>query len=114
MPKGRTPKSELYKGHIRAAENIIADRLPQYLDNLHELAGGVWVEETDKDGKRKIYKEKPCRQSNEYLVNRIMGKPTEAIEVSGPEGDGLKVIVEYEGSSPSDDSASPGPVESPE
>lgn len=88
---GRPRKTELYKGHIRAAEDQIADRLPQLIDNLFRLADGHWVEETDKDGGRRVYSTSPDRASNEYLINRIMGKPTETREISGPDGEAIPV-----------------------
>jgi hypothetical protein len=74
---GRPPKSDLYGGHIRKAENFLADHLPEYIDNLHRLAFGVWYEETTKDGPRRVYQAPPDFQTNVYLINRIMGKPTD-------------------------------------
>jgi hypothetical protein len=80
--RGRPRKEELYKGHIRAAENKIADRLDELLDNLFVLAAGYWFEEITPTGKRNIYREHPDRASNEYLLNRIMGKPGESITLT--------------------------------
>jgi hypothetical protein len=71
---GRPRKADLYKGRIRAAEDIIADRLPDLIQNLLSLACGVWIEEEDEDGVKRVYQRPPCRQSNEYLINRVMGK----------------------------------------
>jgi hypothetical protein len=84
---GRPRKEDLYGGHIRAAENKIADRLPDLVDNLLTLACGYWYEETTPQGKRTVYTEKPDRASNEYLLNRIMGKPVEAITLKTDESD---------------------------
>ncbi len=89
---GRPRKAELYGQHIRAAEDKIADGLPEYVDNLVRLARGVWMEETTKDGKRRVYQEPPDRASNEYLINRIMGKPTEIQEISGPDGGPVRYV----------------------
>jgi hypothetical protein len=74
---GRPRNEVLYAGKIRGAENWIADRLDRYLENLDKLACGVWFEETTKDGIRRVYRTLPDLQSNEYLINRIMGKPTD-------------------------------------
>lgn len=46
-----------------------------------ELANGVTVSETDQRGEQIIYTRAPDRQAAEYLLNRIMGKPTERSEV---------------------------------
>jgi len=86
---GRPRKENLYGGHIRAAEDKVADRLPALIDNLLALADGVWTEETTRDGVRRVYREIPDRASNEYLINRIMGKPVESQEISGPDGESI-------------------------
>lgn len=78
--RGRPRKSEKYGGHILAAEDIIADRLPSLIENMFALADGVTVQEATPDGGVRVYTRPPCRQSNEYLLNRIMGKPTERLE----------------------------------
>lgn len=92
---GRPRKDDIYKGHIRAAEDKVADRLSELFDNLFSLAGGIWMEETTNEGGRRVYSRAPCRQSNEYLINRIMGKPKETQEISGPDGSAVKILVEY-------------------
>ena len=86
---GRPRKLDLYAGRIRSAEDQVADRLPQLISNLFQLADGIWVEEKDGDGERRVYSRPPDRQANEYLINRILGKPTEAVELSGPDGEQL-------------------------
>jgi len=48
----------------------IADHLPELIDNMLRLASG----------------DPPDRAANEYLLNRIMGKPIERQEHSGPNG----------------------------
>lgn len=89
--RGRPRKSEKYGGHIVAAQDIIADRLPSLLDNMFELAYGVTVQEATPDGGSRIYTRPPCRQSNEYLINRILGKPTEHVEHTGEDGSAIEV-----------------------
>jgi len=85
-PKGRPKKSEKHAGAVAKAEKQIADRLPMLIGKMLELAEGVTVQEIDKEGNETIYTRPPDRQAAEYLINRIMGKPTERQEVSGPEG----------------------------
>ncbi len=77
---GRKSKQDKHKLAINRAEKQIKDRLPDLIDNLFELAEGVEVQEVDKDGKTRIYSRPPDRQANEYLINRIMGKPVERTE----------------------------------
>lgn len=96
---GRKPKAEKYQTAIARAEKRIADRLPEIIDNLLALAGGVTVQEADKDGNPRIYAKAPDFKSNEYLANRILGRPTENIEaeISGPNGGAIairEVVIE--------------------
>ena len=105
---GRKPQGIKSLTPIAAAEARVRDRLPLLIDNLFALADGVTVQEETQNGPR-VYTRAPDRQANEYLINRIMGKPTERKEVSGPEGgpiqmdvskmsdDELRAIVEAEG-----------------
>lgn len=89
MPKGgarpgagRKPKIEKFATQINKAEKRIADRLPLLIDKLFELAEGVLVEDMDWiTMKRSVYQKPPDRQAAEYLINRVMGKPTERQEV---------------------------------
>ena len=77
---GRKPKAETYARPIRAAEDRIADRLPVLVDRLLDLASGVTVQEVGSDGEARVYTRPPDRQAAEYLLNRIMGKPTDRSE----------------------------------
>ena len=82
---GRPRRADLYGGHIKAAEQKIADALPELIANMLLIAKGVWVEETTAKGKRRVYQMPPDRQANEYLINRIMGKPVEVRETPDDE-----------------------------
>jgi hypothetical protein len=102
---GRKRKSEKYSQPIAAAEDRIADRLPALVDHMMELAAGVTVREMTADGP-KVYTRPPDRQANEYLINRILGKPVEAVE---QENSGEMVIrVEYVRRQPELAGAAPG------
>lgn len=91
---GRPRKSDKYAGQVVAAENQIADRLPQYIDNMARLADGIYRQDEDEDGNRYVYLTPPDRQANEYLINRILGKPTEKQEHTGANGGDLRVLVQ--------------------
>jgi hypothetical protein len=98
---GRKRKAEKFAAPIAKAEKRIADRLPQIIDNLLVLAEGVKFVELDRDGKPlelvegdvATYVTAPDRQANEYLANRIMGKPIDKREITGPEGGSIPVSV---------------------
>lgn len=94
---GRPRKSDKYAGHIVAAENAIADRLPQYIDNLSRLADGIYREEEDEQGVKYVYSTPPDRAANEYLINRIMGRPIDRKEFGVDKDNPLKVLVQMVG-----------------
>lgn len=83
---GRKPKAEKYETAINRAEKRIADRLPELIDNMFRLATGVIVQDTDDEGETLIYQKPPDYKANEYLINRILGKPTERQELTGEDG----------------------------
>lgn len=79
---GRKPKDEKFKLPIAKAETKIADKLPWLVDQMMELATGVVVREMDADGTPRIYQRPPDRQAIVYLMDRIMGKPTDRRELT--------------------------------
>jgi hypothetical protein len=90
---GRPKTRDINGTAVRQAEKQIRDRLPQLIGNLLILADGVTVEDVTNEGETVVYKKPPCRQTNEYLVNRILGKPTEKVE--NDQSGGLTVRVLY-------------------
>lgn len=68
--------------------NRIAERLPKLLENLFALADGVKVK-----GEDGVYQTLPCRETNKYLIDRVLGKPTERTEVGGEDGGPIQVEV---------------------
>lgn len=88
---GRPRKADKYGGHIAQAEDLIADRLPDLIENLLVLAKGVRMKDVGADGTVEYYTEPPNFKANEYLLNRIMGKPTERHEVTGEDGGPVQV-----------------------
>lgn len=81
---GRKPKAEKYERQINSAEKKIADKLPFLVDKLLELSEGVLVEKAGPTG-RVIYQQPPDRAAAQYLLDRIMGKPTEHKEHTFPD-----------------------------
>lgn len=78
---GRPPKCVINESPIRVAEKKIADRLPWLVDKLIELVEGVHEEKMIGDGTVLVYKRSPDRQAAEYLIDRIMGKPIQPVDI---------------------------------
>jgi len=79
---GRKPKDEKFKVPIAKAEKKIADKLPWLIGQALELAEGVVVQEFDREGNPRIYQRPPDMKAIAYLVDRIMGKPTDRRELT--------------------------------
>jgi hypothetical protein len=89
---GRKKKSEKFETQIQRAEKKIADKLPLLVDKALELAEGVLSEEFNLlTMKKSVYQKPPDLGAIKYLVDRIMGKPTERQELSGPDGGSIPV-----------------------
>jgi hypothetical protein len=88
---GRKRRAVKWAGPIAAAEQKIVDRLPALLENMMLLADGVVVEKADAEGGVDVYQTPPCRMSNQYLIDRILGRPTQAVEIGGLDGEPIPV-----------------------
>jgi len=119
---GRPRRTDKHAGAVAKAEKKIADRLPSLIDNLFTLADGGYerVEEQwapagslfvgSGEWQRPMYPDKDPdelvlvrrtvsvadrdRAANVYLVDRVMGKPTERKEVTGADGGALTVAFQ--------------------
>jgi hypothetical protein len=90
---GRKPRAEKFESVITKADKRIAANLVRYIENMERLADGVLVEDVNiVTGDTTVYQKPPDRQANEYLINRIMGKPTERKELTGEGGGALRVL----------------------
>lgn len=84
---GRPAKRKTHAGAITRAEKQIADQLPRLIENMLVLANGVLIEEINiVTGKPQVYRKPPDRAANQYLIDRILGKPTERQEITGEDG----------------------------
>ena len=63
----------------KQATEYLESRLLKNLNNLGALADGIVIEENGKTA----YAVPPDRESNVYLTNRLIGKPTERVEGRG-------------------------------
>lgn len=91
---GRKPKAQKYEQQINKAERQVADWLPALMHNMKRLADGVVVQEETPDGETLIYQKPPDRAANQYLIDRIMGKPTERHELTDKDGAPLFKVYE--------------------
>lgn len=82
---GRKRKADKYQADINKAEKKIIDKLPQIVEAQIDLALGLkavrFNEETQKE---EVYTTIPDRQAGQYLINRIMGTPTQRINITRP------------------------------
>lgn len=78
---------------VAETEKVICDALPQLIKNMLVLANGGYerVEEkhTDAEGlgiltltERKVSIAEPDRGANQYLIDRILGKPKQQVDVN--------------------------------
>jgi hypothetical protein len=92
---GRKKKADKFSTEIQAAERQIADKLPALIGNLIRLADGVPVRDFDPDGGAIVFERPPDRQANQYLIDRVLGRPTQAVEMGGEDGGPLTIRIEY-------------------
>lgn len=140
-PRGRPARADKHARPIARAEKQIADRLPSLIDNMLRLADGGYerVEEQwapagslyvgSGEWQRKMYPDKPDdelvlikrtvsvadkdRAANQYLIDRIMGKPTERQEITGADGADLKLQLFTKALNTAYDEPDPSPSDEP-
>ena len=86
---GRKPKAEKYKADITRAEKQIRDKLPEIVEA--QIALSLGVKTVDENGV--IYTTIPDKAAGQYLMNRIMGAPTQKQEITG-QIETIKVVYE--------------------
>ena len=103
---GRKPKdvNQSIRDLEEQVNNEIGIHAMKLLGNLLFLANGGFervtlTEERAADGtllesKRVVEVAAPDRAANEYLLNRRLGKPKQAVELSGKEGEPIPVSIE--------------------
>lgn len=85
---GRPRKAVQHARPIAKAEKTLADRLPEVAEAMLQLALGVKCLEPDK---RNVYLKAPDVKAATYVLDRIMGKPTERTELTGNDGGALRI-----------------------
>lgn len=81
--KAGRPKGSISKEKREIAE-IIAQNggLEERVQKLRELANGIACIRATQDGGTEIYEKAPDAQANIYLIDRVCGKPKQAIDVN--------------------------------
>ena len=90
---GRKPRAKkaLAEAAEKNAQGIIQPWLQDLLAKLKELADGVLISGKD----AKFYRVPPDRGAIEYLLNRLIGKPTERVE-SEVSMERVEVLFEFQ------------------
>jgi hypothetical protein len=81
---GRKPsviKRAAHASPIQQTEAKISGKLPWLVDQMLILAEGVQIQKTDARGRTRVWSEPPDRAAIEYLMDRVMGKPTQPVDM---------------------------------
>ncbi len=93
---GRKPLAVKRLTEKQLMDEWIKRDLEDYYNNLRALAmGEILVQKADERtrSKKRIYRVPPDRAANEYLINRLLGRPTEPVELSGEQDTLLGVVL---------------------
>jgi hypothetical protein len=137
---GRPKNATKHKQTAASLTELCADFAPQAFANLKILANGgferVKLEyelqtivpepgETDAEGSprrpylaevlvgRKVEYAEPDREANKYLIDRVHGKPRQAVELGNGDSGPLKIQVVYAQPHSDDPESAPGAGEDP-
>lgn len=89
---GPVVAKQVDKAELREKAELYATKnLGKYVKKMHELAMGVTVTRMTKGGP-KIYTTEPDRQALQYLIDRVLGKTPDHIEI---ETDGVQVVIPW-------------------
>jgi hypothetical protein len=89
------PTTLVVRDFHQVARDQVGPCLPILLDALIEMAVGIKIKDVGPDGKEtEYYSVPPDRQACEYLINRLLGKPTEKSEITGAGGNPIPMAFE--------------------
>ncbi|MDE3096870.1 MAG: hypothetical protein KGK07_12855 [Chloroflexota bacterium] len=71
---GRKPKAVLLAGSIERIKGDIDALAPLVGPSLRELVEGIYVEETDARGTRRVYRQPPNLGALQTVIDRTLGK----------------------------------------
>jgi len=86
----RTPRK------VAQVEKRIAEKLPDLVERMLELAEGITIHEENRKGEPVIYKKPPDRQAAEYLIDLIV-KSLDKAASSNPSGIKIIEIIKSDG-----------------
>jgi len=83
----RKPRREISQATaVKKAELYVSRKLPKYIKKLEELAMGIMMVKTDREGNENVYAVGPDRAALEYLVDRGMGRAPQRFEIQAGDG----------------------------
>lgn len=82
---------------LEDVDRIIRGMLPVLIDRMLELALGVCVLETKANPKtgeisQKVFRVPPDRQALQYLMENVIGKVPQRVELTGKDGGGIEIV----------------------
>lgn len=95
---GRKKKVQLLAGPIERIRGDIEELAPLLGPSLRELVNGVYVEETDSHGTRRIYRQPPNLGAIQTVIDRVLGKVGDRREITGAGGG--PIIIEVKDDAP--------------
>jgi hypothetical protein len=92
---GRKRKRDLLAGPIEQLREAIEEIAPDVGPALRDLVTGVYREEVTADGTVRVYRQPPNLGAIQEVLNRTLGKPSQAIELSGDltPDDGFSALI---------------------
>ena len=85
-PKRRKRTAISQSTAVKKAELYVSRKLPKYLKKLEELAMGILIMKTDREGNEAVYAQAPDRAALEYLIDRGMGRAPQRFEIDANTG----------------------------
>jgi len=87
----RTPHTKESEAVRKAIVKGVKKGVKPILTAMIDLALGVWVEQKMPHGKTRVYRCKPDVHAAKYLFDQVVGKPKEMAEITGKDGEAIKV-----------------------
>lgn len=89
---GPVVAKQVDKAELREKAELYATKnLGKYIKKMHALAMGITVVKVTKGGTT-VYVEPPDRQALQYLIDRVLGKTPDHIEI---ETDGVQMVIPW-------------------
>lgn len=82
---------------LEDVDKVIRGMLPVLIDRMLELALGVCIQDTKVNPKtgaieQKVFRVPPDRQALQYLMENVIGKVPQRVELTGKDGGAVEVV----------------------